>query len=136
MLRHSVFALPLLLAACGGYLAENYSSTRFDGYMTVDSRTFAIALHGSRHAFVTQVEASVAIGQAFSGNAGRDHPDSLHRRAAEQTLTRLAQLGCSVTSSRRIDMITVEHDYACRNGHRLTATDIAGVTEQGVLTRR
>lgn len=135
MIRRISLCLPLLLAACGGYLAENYSSTRFDGYTSVAGRTFAISLHQSRNAFVTQVEASAAIAQAFSGAAGRDYPDSLHRRAADQITARLGALACRVVTSRRIDTVTVEHDYACQNDRRINAADIASITEQGALTR-
>ncbi len=129
-------SLALWLGGCAGYLAENYSSTRFDGYTQADGKPLAIALHRSKAAFVTQVDASTAIAQAFSGQAGRDYPDAVHRKAADDLLRRLGPLGCKVTATRRIDAITVEHDYACRDGRTLTADDIASVTEQGVLTRR
>lgn len=136
-MRRFVFAVAALigLSGCAGYLAENYSSTRFDGYMTVGGKPLAVALNRNKPAFVTQVEASKAISAAFSGQAGADYPDSLHRQAATDLLARLPALGCRLQSSRRIDAITVEHDYSCRTQERLTSADVATVTEQGLLTR-
>ncbi len=131
-----VVSAALLLGGCAGYLADNYSSTRFDGYTQADGKPLAIALHRSKPAFVTQVDAGTAIAQAFSGSAGRDYPDAVHRKAADEMLRRLGARGCRVTATRRIDAITVEHDYSCRDGRTLTADDIASVTEQGVLKRR